>query len=286
MQRLDNGSMTAVSTRPSQQVQWHHYRAHGYKIQCLSPFKRFRGVEIPWENPMNLGQVTEFVAKSSRSRKVVKLAAGQFGTPVELYVKRYNFKTWYAPYLRVLRSSRAREEFELGWALMDAGIRTPRPVWLAEADNTVSRYSMIATEAIPGAENGVERWIHAQNEDERRELLVAFGSYFHTLHERGFYHDDCKAAHVLVLPHARNEPEKFFMIDLAGCKLLGRLTAYRRAKNLYQVLHSLMPRKGNGFGFTKEHANIFLSAYAGSPMEARPWVKWVDRIGRLKGRRL
>ena len=266
-------------------MQWHALRAAGYQIRCLGPFKRFRGLDIPWDDPVALPLWTERVAKSSRSRKVVKLAAGHFGTPIELYVKRYNFKTWYGPYLRAARKSRAREEFELGWKLMDAGIRTPRPVWLAEDASALPHYSLLATEAIPESENAIERWWRLEHEEERRELLLALGRFLLLLHERGFYHDDCKAGHILVLPRAPSNAGEFFIIDLLGCRMLKALSKYRRAKNLYQILRSFLPHKGD-HGFTSEHKAVFLQAYGGSLAEAAMWSHWVGRIGQMKGRKL
>ena len=271
--------------RPSQTAEWHTGEHQGYRIQCLRPYQRFRGTEMPWDKLADLLRMTEEVTKSSRSRKVVKLAAGHFGTPLELFVKRYNFKTWYGPYLRMTRRSRAREEFELGWVLKDAGIRTPTPVWVAEQMGTPSRYSMLATEAIPAAENIWERWMRLDEEECRLDLMRAVGHFLLLLHERGFYHDDCKSGHVLVRLDSPSDPREFFVIDLLGCGLLGRLSRLRRAKNLYQMLHQFLPRHQD-LGFREHHREEFLEAYGGSKAEGARWSRWVDRVGGLKGRRI
>ncbi|MBI3829345.1 MAG: hypothetical protein HY291_07500 [Planctomycetes bacterium] len=270
---------------PSGPVKWHVMTRDGYKIRCLGPYQRFRGLDIPWNDIDALATVTEFVAKSSRSRKVVKLAAGQFGTPIEVYVKRYNFKTWYGPLLRVTRKSRAREEFELGWKVMEAGIRTPRPVWLAEAEGAVSHFSLLATEAIPECENVIERWWRLESEPERCELLLALGRFILMFHDRGFYHDDCKAEHFLVLPNAPSTPGEFFIIDLLGCSMAKSVSRLNRAKNLYQILRSFLPKKDN-HGFTPDHKAVLLQAYGGSLAEAAKWSTWINRIGSLKGHKV
>ncbi len=275
---------TEVRYKPlSGPPKWETARREGYKLKFLKPFERFRGIEIPWDDLTELKMVTEHLAKASRSRKVVRLAAGHFGTPLDLYVKRYNYKTWYGPYLRATRKSRAREEFELGWKLMKAGIKTPRPVWLAETIGPLSPFCMLATEAIPESENVIERWKRITREKDRTELLVALGRFLLMLHEQKFYHDDCKASHVLVLPDAASSPQEFFIIDLLGCGFLKRLSNYRRAKNLYQILRSFKP-KHTHFGFTPEHRDTFLRSYGESEDGALRWGKWVDRMGRLKGR--
>ena len=142
--------------------------------------------------------MTERVVKASRSRKVVKLAAGHFAAPVEVYVKRYNFRNWYGRLLRAGRKTRACEEFDLGWRLLSKGIKTPRPVWLAEAKGAFSQFSMLATEALPEAESAVERWTRCLFEKQQRELLTALGRFVAQIHDAGFYHDDFKAGHLLI----------------------------------------------------------------------------------------
>lgn len=279
------GKTGVLTRRPSGPPEWHSAKLDGYKIRCLSPFRRFRGIEIPWDDAKSLAVSTEQVVKASRSRKVVKLAAGQFGAPLEVYVKRYNFKSWYGPYLRAMRKSRAREEFDLGWKLMDLGIRTPRPVWLAEARGALSPYSLIATEAIPESDNAVERWRRLETEQERVDLLVATAHFLLTMHEKAFFHDDCKATHVLVLPHAPSTPGEFFIIDLLGCSIRKRLTKARRAMNLYQFLRTFhSPQKM--FPLQGEHRRIFLEAYGGSAKEAEKWERLIERIGNAKGRKI
>ena len=264
---------------------WVEFDQQGYRIRALAAFKRFRGLDIPWDTPSELEETAERVVKASRSRKVVKLAAGQFGLPVEVYVKRYNFKTWLRLLLRAGRKTRAGEEFDLGWRLMSKGIKTPRPVWLAEACGTLSPYSLLATEALPSAESAVERWQRCETEDQRGDLLSALGHFLGGIHDTGFYHDDFKAAHVLIFPDRPSLPKEFYLIDLLGGSFPPMLTRLRRAKNLYQILRSFLPKRKQ-LGFTDAHRALFLEAYAGSAMEARAWSKWVDRIGRIKGRKL
>ncbi|MCK6471294.1 MAG: lipopolysaccharide kinase InaA family protein [Planctomycetes bacterium] len=277
------GKTGVLTRRPSGPPEWHSAKLDDYKIRCLTPFRRFRGTEIPWDDAKTLAMTTEQVVKASRSRKVVKLAAGQFGAPLEVYVKRYNFKSWYGPYLRAMRKSRAREEFDLGWKLMELGIRTPRPVWLAEARGALSPFSLIATEAIPESDNAVERWRRLVNEQDRADLLVATAHFLLMMHEKSFFHDDCKATHVLVLPHAPSSPEEFFIIDLLGCSIRKRLTKARRAMNLYQFLRTFHSPQRK-LPFSEEHRRIFLEAYGGSAKDAEKWERQIERIGNAKGK--
>lgn len=256
-----------------------------YRLRFLPPFRRFRGIEIPWNNRAELEQETERVVKSSRSRKVVKLSAGHFGSPVELYVKRYNFKTWYGPLLRSPRRTRAREEFELGRQLFLRDVRTPRPVWLAEARGALSPYCMLATEALPEAETIVERWCLVSTKEEREEIITALGRFAYNIHSVGFYHDDFKAEHVLLFPDAPADPHEFYLIDLLGGRFSSRLSKLSRAKNLYQLLRSFLPKRKN-FGFTEAYFMKLLEAYAGTPKKVDEWAKRVEKIGTLKGRKL
>jgi tRNA A-37 threonylcarbamoyl transferase component Bud32 len=265
---------------------WVELESNGYNIRALAPFKKFRGLDIPWEDAGELEEVTERVVKSSRSRKVVKLGAGHFGTPVELYIKRYNFKSWYRLLFRAGRKTRAREEFDLGYQLIQKGLRTPRPVWLAEAKGALSSHSLLATEALPEAESAVDRWMRCEEEAERRELMIALGRVVGRMHDAGFYHDDFKAGHLLLFPNRPAAPEEFYIIDLLGGSFPTALSTLRRAKNLYQLLRSFLPKRRN-LGFTQEHRDYFLLSYScGNALDAHQWSKWVNRVGRLKGRKI
>lgn len=265
---------------------WLQFESNGYSIRTLAPFKGFRGLDIPWDSPQELDATTERIVKVRLGRRLVKLAAGHFASPLELYVKRYNFKTWYGRILRAARKTRAREEFDLAWKLMSKGIRTPRPVWLAEDHCALPRFSLLATEALPNAESLVERWKRLDHDGQRRELLEALGRFAWRVHDCGFYHDSFRAAHVLVSPRRPSLPEEFFLIDLLGGSFPHVLSRLRRAKNLYQILRSFQP-KDRSWGLTPEHRELFLLSYsAGSAPEALRWSRWVDRVGRLKGRRL
>ena len=263
---------------------WVEFDQGRYHIRALAPFRRFRGLDIPWDLPTEqLDDETEYVVKSSRSRKVVKLAAGQYGLPVEVIVKRYYLRTWLRRLLRTGRKSRAREEFDLGWRLMKNGIRTPRPVWLAEGRGTAAQYSLLATEALPGAESALDRWLRCDTEQQRRELLVALGRFTAQLHDAGLHHDDYKADHLLIFPDRPSVPKEFYLIDLLGASFPPVLSRLRCAKSLYRMIRSFVPKRKE-YGFTTEHRDVFLMAYAGSPTEAAGWSRWVTRVGHLKGR--
>ena len=276
--------MSTIS-RPAGANTWVEFKTDDWRVRALAPFKRFRGLDIPWDDAELLEDSSERVIKCSRSRKVVKLGAGNFGAPVEVYVKRYNLKSWLRVLLRSVRRTRAREEFELGWQLMEKGIKTPRPVWLAEAGGRISRFSVLATEALPFVESALERWRRCEDEAHRRDLLVALGQFIGQLHDIGFYHDDCKASHVLIFPDRPSLAKEFYIIDLLGSSFPTVLTKLSRAKNLYQIVRSFKP-KNEDLGFTDEHRYIFLQAYGGSPVEAANWSAWVSRVGKMKGRKV
>jgi tRNA A-37 threonylcarbamoyl transferase component Bud32 len=183
--------------------------------------------------------------------------------------------------LRTGRKTRAREEFDLGWKLINKKIRTPRPVWLAEAKGAVARYSILATESIPGAESALQRWRRCTSERQRTELLIAVGQFTGMLHDTGFYHDDYKSGHLLILPNRPSTATEIHVIDLLGGGFPQVLTPLKRARNLFQMIRSFIPKRS--IGFTPEHRYLILKSYCGSAAEAHDWEKWVERISRLKG---
>lgn len=256
----------------------------GYRITSLPPFRKFRALDIPWDHDDMLADESEHLAKSSRSRKVVHLAAGQYGLPVEVHVKRYNFKSLLRLVLRTGRKSRAREEFDLGWKLLAKKIKTPRPVFLAETLGAVAKYSLIATESIPEAESALERWKRCTNDRQRNELLAGIGQFTAVLHDVGFYHDDFKSGHLLILPGRPSAADEFYVIDLLGGAFPTVLTNARRASMLYQLVNSFIPRK-HSIGFRSEHRHAILKAYCGSSSEAEVWERRVERVRARKGAR-
>lgn len=274
-----------ASSRRAATNTWLEFEQQGFHVRALAPFKRFRGLDIPWDKPDDLEDSSERIVKTSRSRNVVKLSAGNFGAPVEVFVKRYHLRTLLRRLLRAPRKTRAREEFDLGWKLMEKGIRTPRPVWLAEESSRVGSFSLLATEALPFAESAFDRWLRCENEEERHDLLAALGQLIGQIHDAGFYHDDCKAGHLLIFPDRPSMAREFYVIDLLGSSFPHVLTRLSRAKNLYQIIRSFIPKRLD-LGFTDDHRFAFLHAYSGSAADAVGWSKWVDRVGRMKGRKL
>ena len=261
------------------------YEQDGYRITTLPPFRQFRGLDIPWDSIDDLSEESEVVEKFSGTRKVVHLAAGQYGLPVEVHVKRYAFNTLMKIILRTVRKSRAREGFDLGWKLLSLKIKTPRPVWLAEAKGAFSRFSVLATESLPEAESAFERWKRCSTDRQRTELLTAIGQFIAVLHDAGFCHADCKSSHLLILPNRPSSADEFYIIDLLGSSFSKVLSPIARAKNLFKLIRSFIPKR-QCVGFTPDHRRLILKAYGGSENDADYWDGWVDQIGRMKGQRL
>ena len=261
------------------------YEQDGYRITTLPPFLKFRGLDIPWDSMEDLSDEAECVNKYSASRKVVHLAAGQYGLPVEVHVKRYAIKSFLKRLLHTVRKSRAREVFDMGWKLLSKKIRTPRPVWLAEAKGAMARFSILATESLPGAESAYDRWLRCTNDRQRAELLTSIGQFTAMMHDAGFCHGDCKSTHLLIFPSRPSVPEEFYVIDLLGGGFPHVLSPLKRARNLFKLVRSFIPRQTDS-GFSPEHRRTILKAYAGSEMEADVWENWVERIGRMKGQRV
>jgi tRNA A-37 threonylcarbamoyl transferase component Bud32 len=261
------------------------FEQDGYRITTLPPFRNFRGLDIPWDSMEDLSDESECVNKYSASRKVVHLAAGQYGLPVEVHVKRYVIKTLFKALLHTVRKSRAREVFDMGWKLLSKKIRTPRPVWLAEAKGALSRSSILATESLAGAESAFDRWKRCTNDKQRAELLTAVGQFTGIMHDAGFCHADAKSTHLFIFPNRPSSADEFYIIDLLGGSFPRVLTPIKRAKNLFRLVRSFIPKQQD-IGFLPEHRRAVVKAYAGSEVEADYWDNWVERIGRMKGQRV
>ena len=261
------------------------FEQDGYRISTLPPFRKFRGLDIPWHSVEDLHEESELVEKFSDSRKVVHLAAGQYGLPVEVHVKRYQHTSILKRALACVRKSRSREAFELGWRLLDKKIKTPRPVWLAEVKGAFSCHSILAHESIPEGESAFERWMRCATDRQRLELLTAVGQFVAVLHDAGFCHDDCKSSHLLILPHRPSSADELHVIDLYGGYFSRALSPLARARNLHKLVRSFSSKRLNT-GFTVEHRRVILKAYGGSERDADYWETWVSQIGRMKGQKV
>jgi hypothetical protein len=246
--------------RDSQTIDWSGPK--GWKGRALRDYQNFPIHELPWANLRREGSAHENVqcVKSSNSRRVLRVllpaASGEHSRVV--YVKRYRINTLRRRVGTRLLGNKAVREFELGHGLLRAGIATPLPLAWAEHRTAVTAPPGDDTPPLPPAaylltlewpNNGsVADWL-AAHPAERDRIVRPLADFLAFAHDRGFYHDDCAAQHILVADSARfDEAEAptsaFGFIDLDNGRLSSRpLASSARLSNLFQVLRSIPPQE-------------------------------------------
>ena len=247
-----------------------------YRVEAMPGFEDIEIESLPWDDPDRLRKIGNLV-KATRSRKVLRACLLKSDKSVtDLYIKRYNFKASMAPYLKMFSKSRARNEWEMMWALRARGFLTPKPVMLVELNAMRPGESIVATEALKGA-HPVDVLAASRVGRQRHELLAGVGRFLAVLHGQGFYHDDMKASHLWV--RGSGEGMAVYILDPLNARLRRSLSKTARARNLYQFLHSL-----NKHGLSDADRLSFLRGYGGDVRSARAWMSRIAMIGLLKRR--
>ncbi len=142
--------------------------------------------------------------KDSPSSTVVRLESILF--------KRFRIKSWNALLKNGLRRSPAMRSWILGHGLLDRGLPTARPLFVAERVRFgIPREGYIAFEFIPNAVE-LPKAVERANPEQVKGLAEKLGRLLHTMHERRVRHRDLKASNILIrLPEL--EP---VLIDLVG----------------------------------------------------------------------
>jgi len=144
--------------------------------------------------------------KDSRSSSVVRLPGG-------VVYKRFQIRSTLDLLKNGLRRSSALRSWQLGYALRDRGLPTPKPLFVAHRH----RYGLpaegyLATEEVPEV-IGLPAYAAACDERERIRLAECLGRLVRLMHTRQVSHRDLKAANILM---SRGEP---VLIDLVGARV-------------------------------------------------------------------
>lgn len=194
-----------------------------------SPLREF------WHQPL----------KISHSSLMVRATLVENGSPVEVAYKRFRVKHWWKALIAWLRPGRALRAWQVGHALLQRGIATPRPLLVCQ--QRFSRNSYLATEWIPGGENlHLFLWRIASLPPRQRDRLAAqcarsLGTLLARLHTWRISHRDLKACNLLVAgdTQAAGDAMQAWLVDLDGVTLHKRLSAARRAQDLARLAVSL-----------------------------------------------
>ena len=193
------------------------------------------------------------------------------GATVEVVVKQFRNQGLKARLERREKGSKAQRSWRGAWALHEAGIPTPEPVFLIESKATegpsffVSQRLQDVLEAryyFRALEAGHEQEEFPELDPER--VMDELGRSIRHLHDAGIWHRDLSIGNVLFRGTGKtNNPLTVYFIDLNRARQKRRLTTLHRTRDLCRLRI-----------FRPAHQECFLIAYWG----AEPRNLWRKRL--------
>jgi hypothetical protein len=204
--------------------------------------------------------------KGERKIKVGFMPMRIGGMIKTVYIKQHNALTIGHRMASLFLRSAAMRSLKGAVTLLQEGVATAKPVAAVEYRRRcgILIKSLYVSEEIAGAKTIADYW----REDllalkgiegclKRRAVLKKLARLFKSLHERRIYHDDLKAANILVLDKGPSTDEVLNLIDLQGVRKCFYLSRRRRIKNLAQINRTL------GNHLTRPEKFSFINAYLG-----------------------
>jgi tRNA A-37 threonylcarbamoyl transferase component Bud32 len=227
---------------------------------------------MPWRLKEGEAENGFAALKHSSTRRVLSFTENVFAAaPVELFAKRN------------LSRGAMRREWKIGWALVQRGILTGRPVVVAEKRvRGLVQENYLITERIAADQPlllHLREHVKESGEDPSA-LLRALATFIRQLHALGFYHDDLSAEHLWVA-NAAKEPH-FGVIDLDQALFKKRVSERGQLMNLFQILRSIPNRH-----LAAEHRRLLLTEFYGArwPREERRVTAQLHALSARKAER-
>jgi tRNA A-37 threonylcarbamoyl transferase component Bud32 len=211
------------------------------------------------------------IIKSERKTRVVRLTLEIGGTIKSLYIKQHNAITFAHRLASVVCASAAVRSLCGAATLLERGYATASPVAAVEYRRWgILIKSLYLSEEISGAKSVDNFWRDdlsalkgVDGHVNRRVFLRSLARLFSSLHEHGIYHNDLKAANILVVNTGAIIEPVFSLIDLQGLRKCWFVSRRRRIKNLAQLNRTL------GVHLSRTEKLSFFKAYGES--------RWLDR---------
>lgn len=181
--------------------------------------------------------------------------------PVEVVVKQFRNRDLRDRVKRRWRGSKAERSWRVARALLDAGLETPEPVMLVEADGEagpsfyVCRYLPDVTEArylFRAANAGTEATQFPGVDFPA--FVAALGRTLRQLHDAGFWHRDMSGGNVLLRFGSDGRPTSLHFVDLNRARIGRPPSVSERTRDLSRLAL-----------FRPEHQDLLLESYWGAP---------------------
>lgn len=158
----------------------------------------------------------------------------------EVVVKQFSNRSWQNRWKRRLQGSKAEKSWRAAGALLAAGIRTPAPLFLIEADAPDGPSLYVSRRVDEFVESRYYfRALAAETERvdfpeiQRGQLMAAIGDLFRRVHAAGVWHRDLSIGNLLIVTVDRRL--EIYLIDLDRARLPGRLGMLRRLRDITRL---------------------------------------------------
>ncbi len=171
--------------------------------------------------------------KDSASSTVAELMVDTPAGPRPMIYKRFNLKKRFAALTNWLRPSAALRSWQMGHALLDRYLPTPRPwLFLHRRGLTGPREGYLLCEKVEAAVDLVQFFRPVTGRG-KWDAVAALGRLLGRLHETGLSHRDLKATNILV--NTVDDIAHFHFIDLVGVRRHRHISDAVRAQNLARL---------------------------------------------------
>lgn len=185
--------------------------------------------------------------KSERKIRVGFMPMRIGGELKNVYIKQHNALSLRHRLASLFLPSAAMRSLTGALTLMEAGYATAKPVAVVEhRHRRVLLKSFYFSEEVPGAKPVDTFWQEnlgnlrgVDGYRKRRAFLRALARLLSSLHGKRIYHNDLKAANILVSGEEGPMAGRFSVIDLQGLKRCFYVSKRRRIKNLAQLERTL-----------------------------------------------
>ena len=196
------------------------------------------------------------------------------------------------------RPSRSRRALRRGHALLVRGIATARPAAAVDLKrHGALADTLLLTEPVADAPP-LSDWLRADPPAaDRRHVVWELARTIRRMHDSGLTHRDLKAPNILIAPAPDGRPRPV-LVDLDGLRMVRRVSARRRARDLMRLSVSLdewgVARRTDRLRFLRTYLHrpgcpasiTVLSRRRGRTNSARRLRRWWDRIARASQRKL
>jgi len=218
--------------------------------------------------------------KESETSTVAEITVPTPTGPRVMIYKRFLLKKALAAPANAVRMSAALRSWQMGHAVHDRGLSTPRPwVVLHRRGRTGPREGYLLCEKVVDAMDVCE-FLKTLTGRAKWDAIASLGRTLHHFHQSGLRHRDMKAANLLVT--STNGSIRFHLIDLVGVRFLRDVPTATRARNLSRLNVSFLLNKS----FTRSDRVRFLRAYLRWALVGRhgwkAWWRLIDQATRDK----